>query len=202
LCLFCIYLLLTRKICVLGRGIPLYLIYENLYSYFSQEEAQKIDEELFNEYAFSVDQLMELAGFSCAVAIQQAYPKSSMKTSDGGVLICCGPGNNGGDGLVCARHLKLFVSFFRTPLPLPPCFKIYNVNNLGNMRQHSPRISYLRSQLIHTFGAPRGGKSIAHPIMKGSKHGKTVKPLKSGCRFSVACGGGGVREGRRSHKSC
>ena len=36
----------------------------------SQEEAQKIDEELFTEYAFSVDQLMELAGYSCAVAIE------------------------------------------------------------------------------------------------------------------------------------
>ena len=38
-------------------------------SLFSQKEAQAIDQELFTEYAFSVDQLMELAGYSCAVAI-------------------------------------------------------------------------------------------------------------------------------------
>jgi hypothetical protein len=35
----------------------------------SFEEAKAIDEELFNEYRFSLDQLMELAGYSCAVAI-------------------------------------------------------------------------------------------------------------------------------------
>jgi len=34
----------------------------------SQTEAQAIDQELFTEYAFSVDQLMELAGLSCAVS--------------------------------------------------------------------------------------------------------------------------------------
>ncbi|KAM5256627.1 NAD(P)H-hydrate epimerase isoform 6-T6 [Ctenodactylus gundi] len=37
--------------------------------YLSQEEAQAVDQELFNEYQFSVDQLMELAGLSCATAI-------------------------------------------------------------------------------------------------------------------------------------
>ena len=36
--------------------------------YCSQTEAQAIDQELFSEYAFSVDQLMELAGLSCAVS--------------------------------------------------------------------------------------------------------------------------------------
>ncbi|WAR29480.1 NNRE-like protein [Mya arenaria] len=36
-------------------------------------EAQNIDQELFTEYAFSVDQLMELAGYSCAVAIAKGY---------------------------------------------------------------------------------------------------------------------------------
>lgn len=37
--------------------------------FLSQEEAQAVDEELFSEYQFSVDQLMELAGLSCATAI-------------------------------------------------------------------------------------------------------------------------------------
>ena len=54
---------------------------------------------------------MELAGLSCATAIAQTYPINGLKNKDDPtVLLCCGPGNNGGDGLVCARHLKMFVS--------------------------------------------------------------------------------------------
>jgi len=85
----------------------------------SQEEAQAVDEELFNEYQFSVDQLMELAGLSCATAIAKAYPPSSMSRSPPAVLVICGPGNNGGDGLVCARHLRLFVSMWAGAAGLP-----------------------------------------------------------------------------------
>lgn len=76
--------------------------------YLGQEEAQHIDEELFSEYGFSVDQLMELAGLSCATAIGRAYPLTSLVKARPSLLVICGPGNNGGDGLVCARHLKLF----------------------------------------------------------------------------------------------
>ena len=72
------------------------------FRYLSQMEAIKVDQELFNEYRFSVDQLMELAGLSCASAIRSAFPEATR------VLVLCGPGNNGGDGLVCARHLRLF----------------------------------------------------------------------------------------------
>jgi len=54
----------------------------------------------------SANQLMELAGYSCAVAIAKAYPLKEL--SGGKVLVISGPGNNGGDGLVCARHLKMF----------------------------------------------------------------------------------------------
>ncbi len=38
-------------------------------SYLTQQQAKDIDQELFNDYKFSVDQLMELAGLSCASAI-------------------------------------------------------------------------------------------------------------------------------------
>lgn len=72
--------------------------------FLNQEEAINVDLDLFNEYKFSVDQLMELAGLSCASAIYNCYKSKPRKN----VLVCCGPGNNGGDGLVCARHLKLF----------------------------------------------------------------------------------------------
>lgn len=74
--------------------------------YLSQQEAINVDLELFNEYKYSVDQLMELAGLSCATAIAKTYTKEQL--TDKPILVCCGPGNNGGDGLVCARHLKLF----------------------------------------------------------------------------------------------
>ena len=73
-------------------------------SYLTQEEAISLDKELFDKYAFSVDQLMELAGLSIASAVASRYDISK----HGNPVICCGPGNNGGDGLVCARHLKLF----------------------------------------------------------------------------------------------
>jgi hypothetical protein len=39
------------------------------------------------EGGFSIDQLMELAGLSCAVACTQAFPLPTHKT----VMIVCGP---------------------------------------------------------------------------------------------------------------
>lgn len=72
--------------------------------YLNQEEAINVDVDLFNEYKYSVDQLMELAGLSCAHSIAKCYSQSNIQKP---ILVCCGPGNNGGDGLVCARHLAL-----------------------------------------------------------------------------------------------
>lgn len=73
-------------------------------SYLGQVPAQKLDEDLMGPLGFSVDQLMELAGLSCACAIHEEYNTAT----HGRVLVLVGPGNNGGDGLVAARHLHHF----------------------------------------------------------------------------------------------
>ena len=53
---------------------------------------------------FSIDQLMELAGLSVASAVASEYSPESFRR----VLVFAGPGNNGGDGIVAARHLYHF----------------------------------------------------------------------------------------------
>ena len=74
-------------------------------AYLRQDQAQAIDDELMGaEQGFSLDQLMELAGLSCASAVAEVYPPQQHPR----VLVLCGPGNNGGDGLVAARHLHHF----------------------------------------------------------------------------------------------
>ncbi|EUD69324.1 YjeF [Plasmodium inui San Antonio 1] len=74
-------------------------------TYLSQSLAQTIDNELMSDdVGYTTEQLMELAGLSIAQIICREYSLDRFKK----ILIFCGPGNNGGDGLVAARHLKQF----------------------------------------------------------------------------------------------
>ncbi|KAI0087710.1 YjeF N-terminal domain-like protein [Irpex rosettiformis] len=73
--------------------------------YLTARIAQNIDQELMGTTgAFSLDQLMELAGLACAQTLATVYKRETHPR----VLVCCGPGNQGGDGLVAARHLGMF----------------------------------------------------------------------------------------------
>ena len=77
-------------------------------SYISASEAKSIDDTLMSTPGFSIDQLMELAGLSVACSVNDFFLKYLNKQVNNKILIICGPGNNGGDGLVAARHLKHF----------------------------------------------------------------------------------------------
>ena len=74
--------------------------------YLTASQAYELDQRLFS--TFSVDALMELAGLSVACAVEAVYPVSRLGADRLTVLVVCGPGNNGGDGLVAGRHLHHF----------------------------------------------------------------------------------------------
>jgi len=89
---------------------------ESTTGYLNAKDAAALDVELMETPGFSLEQLMELAGLSVAEAVYSAYPPTTIsdtnntntKTNNNKVLLVCGPGNNGGDGLVAARHLVHF----------------------------------------------------------------------------------------------
>lgn len=68
-------------------------------------QALKLDEDLISKCNYSIEQLMEIAGTAVAQATTH-YIESTSSLSKAGVLVVCGPGNNGGDGLVAARYLS------------------------------------------------------------------------------------------------
>ncbi|ORY76977.1 YjeF N-terminal domain-like protein [Protomyces lactucae-debilis] len=80
--------------------------------YLSAKDAAALDDLLMSpETGFELAQLMELAGLSVAQAAHKMLQerekgKPAAANAQNRVLIICGPGNNGGDGLVAARHLQ------------------------------------------------------------------------------------------------
>jgi NAD(P)H-hydrate epimerase len=65
-----------------------------LKSFLTRAEVRDVDRRAIEEYGLPGVVLMENAGRGCAALID-----------DGPVVVCCGRGNNGGDGFVIARHL-------------------------------------------------------------------------------------------------
>jgi len=90
--------------------------------YLSRSLAQQLDVDLMSPiHGFSIDQLMELAGLSVAECVTTLYAFPRYPN----VCIVVGPGNNGGDGLVTARHLAHAGYNVRVWMPKPPKQNLY-----------------------------------------------------------------------------
>ncbi|HEX4148547.1 MAG TPA: NAD(P)H-hydrate epimerase, partial [Pirellulales bacterium] len=83
-----------------SRGVPWVRRMPNQSSSISREQAREIDRRAVADFGMSSLVLMENAGRGLA----DHFFELGLK---GPVLVCCGTGNNGGDGFVMARHLDL-----------------------------------------------------------------------------------------------
>src|SRR5579872_1008702 len=86
--------------------------------WLSREEVREIDRRSIEEFGIPGIVLMENAGRGCAELLMRLNPERKP------VAILCGPGNNGGDGFVIARHLdnsglKVNIFAFEVPAPKP-----------------------------------------------------------------------------------
>eukprot|EP00612_Vaucheria_litorea_P004948 CAMPEP_0171461930 /NCGR_PEP_ID=MMETSP0945-20130129/6175_1 /TAXON_ID=109269 /ORGANISM="Vaucheria litorea, Strain CCMP2940" /LENGTH=161 /DNA_ID=CAMNT_0011988363 /DNA_START=100 /DNA_END=582 /DNA_ORIENTATION=+ len=116
-------------------------------NFLTAEKASKLDQELMSTPGFSLDQLMELAGLSVACSIAEKYNHGKK------ILIVCGPGNNGGDGLVASRHLHHFgfddVDLFYPKRTDKKIFKnlVHQIEQLNiNLLEKMPSYSEIKSK--------------------------------------------------------
>ncbi|WP_437188134.1 NAD(P)H-hydrate epimerase [Planctomicrobium sp. SH668] len=142
------------------------------HSPLSREQIRSVDQIAIREFGIPGLLLMENAGRGCSDLLLQ---KGADLQSP--VVICCGKGNNGGDGFVMARHLdeslyRVVVLVFTPPESLSgdalfnyellrrtniPVHHIELPKDLGSMREQFAQAEWIVDALLGTGsrGAPR-----------------------------------------------
>jgi hypothetical protein len=108
---------------------------------------------------------MELAGLACAQALATVYRKDKHSR----VLVCCGPGNQGGDGLVAASHLST-------------CLYPMSVPQKSN---HIVRHVWIRADRLYAQSIPRMSSrsyQCTHSIPFPPSRGPRISTRCVGCR--------------------
>jgi len=106
---------------------------------FSFEDSKEFDK-IAVERGFSLETLMEIAGKGVFEAIKKRFKIKNLR-----VVVVCGKGNNGGDGLVCARYLSLNgarVTVYVPPQKLSPLSEIQlkRLENLCEIKTYGEEI--------------------------------------------------------------
>lgn len=73
----------------------------------SRDQVREVDRRAIEEWGISGLVLMENAGRGCCEIVLAHLAARKHQLSPPQVAICCGAGNNGGDGFVIARHLQI-----------------------------------------------------------------------------------------------
>ena len=72
----------------------------------STEQMRKVDELMINKYGIELIQMMENAGSNLANLAIKLFEQDFKNRNLKKVVVACGLGNNGGGGMVAARHLS------------------------------------------------------------------------------------------------
>lgn len=72
----------------------------------STDQMRKVDELMINKYGIELIQMMENAGVNLAALAIKLMDKDHENNNAKNVVVACGLGNNGGGGMIAARHLS------------------------------------------------------------------------------------------------
>ncbi|KAL7851193.1 hypothetical protein AOLI_G00215490 [Acnodon oligacanthus] len=115
--------------------------------YLSKEDAVAMETELLRDYRFGQQQLMEVLGHACAVAITKAFPLGTLNKRQPTVLVVCGPDKNGCIGLACARHLRVFEYMPTVFYPKRSAHSLHQDFTVQCERMDIPFLSYLPTEV-------------------------------------------------------
>ena len=111
------------------------------FPFINTAQMTKIDQLMVEKMDIRVIQMMELAGLAIALAAKKICPGKSrpnrrpnQQSHGKNILILCGKGNNGGDGINAARHLTNFG--YHCTLIFP-----FNPNQLRAIPKHQFKIA-------------------------------------------------------------
>ncbi len=150
------------------------------YPVVTAEKMKYLDLKASREYGVPAADLMENAGRAVAEAsLEFAAAQPGKKPGELKVVICCGKGNNGGDGLVAARYLKQAGSLVKVFI-LPPKETGYGelvVKNLEAARTAGVTVSLVRKEDLDALAAELAAADLLLDALLGiSAVGKPTGP--------------------------
>ena len=139
----------------------------------TRDQVRRIDKLAVERYGISGIVLMENAGRNAASIIDDDYGPT------GQAFICCGPGNNGGDGCVIARHLDNFGWTVRVMLAGDPARLTHDAKvNYGIVEAMGldPVVTSDLNGQLKTAGTVRGDEIVVDALLGTGFRGEVRSP--------------------------